>query len=427
MSDKKLTVVELTVQNFMKLKKVHIDTRGRSVVVVGGKNAQGKSSLLESIVFALGSKRDAVEDVVRHGAKQAAVQVLLGKDGVTEYTVTKKRNPDRFELEQKGIDEPLKEPRKTLDEMLGDLTFDALALLGKKGKEQVEMTKRILGLDFAALDEEADKLFNQRHDDKVALKALQAQMDAIDVPEDTPTLAISIVDLIGELEAWEDRQSSYAALKMKVAAKEKHLAVVNTEIEAIKEKLTLLEKEYSLADEALFKAIKARELTEPPLVEDKQAIRERISQAQETNRHVADRKRRGELISQTLGLTGAISLAANRLQEIDDKKVREISETDIPVEGLTFDENGLYLNGVPLEQASQKEQIDVGFGLAIADNPRIGITLVRNASLLDDDSMAHIAQIAEENHVQVWLERVGDDPAAFIIEDGEVMREPEEA
>lgn len=423
MSDK-LTVVELTAQNFMKLKKVHIDTQGKSVVIIGGRNAQGKSSTLESLVFALGSKRDAVADVVRHGAKQAAVQVLLGKDGETEYTVTKKRNPDRFELEQRGVDEPLKEPRKTLDEMIGDLTFDALALLGKAGKEQVEAVKRILGLDFTALEEEADKLFSQRHDDKIALKALQAQMDAIDVPKDAPTEEVNVNALISELETLEKAQSAFDVVEREVRDAAKCLMTINEEIYATQQKLTQLEEKREETTASQGDWIRKGLRIDTPLPEEKQAIRERISQAQETNRHVADVARLVKLDDQGGVLSKAITLTTNRLQEIDDEKVRAISETDIPVEGLTFDETGLFLNGVPLEQASQKEQIDVGFGLAIADNPRIGITLVRNASLLDDESKAHIAKIAEENGVQVWLEIVGRDPVAFVLEDGEVAREP---
>jgi hypothetical protein len=61
--------------------------------------------------------------------------------------------------------------------------------------------------------------------------------------------------------------------------------------------------------------------------------------------------------------------------------------------------------------------------VALAMNPKLRIVLVRDASLLDSDNMAIIAEMAEAAGAQVWLERVGTaDAGAVIIEDGEVAQ-----
>ncbi len=47
--------------------------------------------------------------------------------------------------------------------------------------------------------------------------------------------------------------------------------------------------------------------------------------------------------------------------------------------------------------------------------------LIRDGSLLDDDSMSEVYRFAQEHDVQVWIERIGSaDEDALIIEDGEV-------
>jgi len=50
---------------------------------------------------------------------------------------------------------------------------------------------------------------------------------------------------------------------------------------------------------------------------------------------------------------------------------------------------------------------------------------MRQASLLDEDNLKLVAEMAEEMKFQVWLEIVGeDDELSFIIEDGSVKHSP---
>ena len=92
--------------------------------------------------------------------------------------------------------------------------------------------------------------------------------------------------------------------------------------------------------------------------------------------------------------------------------------------GLTLGDDGPMLDGVPLEQASGAQKLRVSVALGIAMNPRLKVLLVRDASLLDEDSLALVAEMAAAADAQVWLERVGDgDPAAVVIDDGQVSGE----
>ena len=53
---KAVTIVTLEAENIKRLKAVEITPEG-NLVVVGGKNAQGKSSVMDSIAYALGGKK----------------------------------------------------------------------------------------------------------------------------------------------------------------------------------------------------------------------------------------------------------------------------------------------------------------------------------------------------------------------------------
>ena len=51
--------------------------------------------------------------------------------------------------------------------------------------------------------------------------------------------------------------------------------------------------------------------------------------------------------------------------------------------------------------------------------PDASVVLVKDGSLLDQDSMAAIEQIAQAHGMQVWIERV-ESGEGFTIEDGEI-------
>jgi hypothetical protein len=91
------------------------------------------------------------------------------------------------------------------------------------------------------------------------------------------------------------------------------------------------------------------------------------------------------------------------------------------VDGLSFDDSGVLLNGLPFSQASQAEQLRVSVAMGFAQNPELKVLLVRDGSLLDGNSLNLLDQMARDHDGQVWIERVGEgDQCAVIIEDGVV-------
>jgi hypothetical protein len=59
--------------------------------------------------------------------------------------------------------------------------------------------------------------------------------------------------------------------------------------------------------------------------------------------------------------------------------------------------------------------------MGFAQNPGLKVLLVRDGSLLDENSLNLLDQMARDHDGQVWIERVGEgDQCAVIIEDGVV-------
>ena len=112
----------------------------------------------------------------------------------------------------------------------------------------------------------------------------------------------------------------------------------------------------------------------------------------------------------------------SKMEEIDQRKAMLISNANFPVEGMSFDENGVLYNGLPFKQEGTAGQIRISVAMGLAMNPKLKVILIRDGSLLDADNLAMIGKMAEEAGAQIWVEKVTEDGqgVSVIIEDGMV-------
>jgi hypothetical protein len=112
------------------------------------------------------------------------------------------------------------------------------------------------------------------------------------------------------------------------------------------------------------------------------------------------------------------------IAKADKDKAGRLADTKMPIEGLGLDENGVTFDGIPFEQCGDAEQLRISVAMGLALNPKLKVLLIRDGSLLDENSLKLLAEQAAAADAQVWIERVGDkDKCAVIIEDGCVKGE----
>lgn len=161
-------------------------------------------------------------------------------------------------------------------------------------------------------------------------------------------------------------------------------------------------------------------------VDDVQA---QIRQAERTNAQVRENRAYAEARAKVESLAKVSDEMTDTLARLDSEKRERIASAKYPVDGLGFGDDGVVtFGGVPLSQASQAEQIRVSMAIGLALNPELRVVLIRDASLLDDKSLALVAEMAKRADAQVWLERVSKhDAGSIVLEDGEVVSSLAEA
>ena len=203
-----MKITKLTTENVKRVKAVTIEPDG-NLVIVGGKNASGKTSTIGSIAMAIGGKRLCPDVPIRKGEKNAKAEVVLDNGMVVTRTFTPGGSMLKVEA---GDGRAYTSPQALLDGLVGELGFDPLSWMRKKPKEQGAMLCELVGIDTGAIDTERKKLYDERTLANRELKKTELRLQTIAYDDDLPTEEVPLAELIAELKR---RQSANASLHAK--------------------------------------------------------------------------------------------------------------------------------------------------------------------------------------------------------------------
>ncbi len=425
-----MKIVKLTTSNVKRLYAVEITPDG-SVVCITGKNGAGKSSVLDSIEYALAGKSSQCPEPVRKGAKSAEVVCDLGEFKVRR-TFTK-GGGGSLSVESNG--EIQLSPQTVLDRLVGNLTFDPLKFSRCKPTEQADTLRQLVDLDLAPLDIKRANLFANRTNASRDLKAAKARFDGAPGPHegagDVEESSAAVVEEMQAAQAGNDenadgRHAADTAANI-AQVKADTVASLESDIFEAQQRIERLNTHLSGAAHEHKKAkAEADELaTAAAKLEDADigVFRTRLAELEGNNRKVRENADRKGLGVEVNNLDSKVRALTRGIDGIDEDKAAKLAAIEFPVEGLGFDDDGrVTLGGLPFEQASQAEQLRVSVAIGLAANPKLRVLLIRDGSLLDEDGMKVVSEMAAKADAQLWIERVEDDqPGAIVIEDGSVV------
>lgn len=449
MTDEPLRIIELQVENVMGLKAAALRPDGTHVIV-GGRNMAGKSSLLNSIMFALGGEDAIPPKPVRDGETTGKVMLDLGPFTVQRHWT----DSGRSYLEVKTRDGArYGSPQKMLDDFLGEVGADVMELLNKKPKDLADEIAHTLGLKDQ-LDElkreRKTAAENRKLEKRILVQKKAALAESTTLPDGIPDEPVDVQALLDEIKVADTAQAALSALETKNEIAESHYLAAGKRCEEANAALLRVNDETSAAlkranDEAsaaLKRANDALESAETARTEkggvlsglqtqitahevpDTTLVREALETAQATNDLVAAKAKRQEMVREIATQKQEVDDHETSVEAIDKRRQVVLKNADLPVEGLSIDEDGLSINGIPFEQLSDSQRRRLVIGIATRLNPRLRVLLLRDASLLDDESLKDVLAIADEHGFQCFLERVGDGPEVkILIEDGMVKED----
>lgn len=418
-----MNILELQINDVKRISAVEINPATGEPVILTGDNAQGKSSVLDSIVFALSNT--GLDDPIRHGRPSGSITVKLGRDQV-EYTVERRITKKGQYLtlrDAKGVE--VSKAQTFLNGLLGNYAFDPLEFTTLKPKEQVEALKAAAGLDFSELDAKRLEHYNRRTTIARDGKEKKARFEAMTAPAaDVPAAEVSAAAAMESLENLQklDAAAKDAGRAWEAAEKDHHAKV--DEVARLKSQL---EAAIKLAQDAETEAARLKGLNDAaaaaaPTAESLEAARVAVKDVDTINAGVRHARQYRELDAELKELRLEHANLDRRIEEIDEAKKEAVKNAALPLDGLELTDDGVMFNGTFFSQMSTAEQIRISTLVAMAQNPALKIILIREGALMNRANIGMIADLARENGFQVWMEKFQEDPGdtGLHITDGSV-------
>lgn len=427
-----MKIISLVSENIKRLKAVELRPDGKSLVIAG-RNAQGKSSVLDSIVYALAGKSEVCERPIRDGESRAEIVVDLD-----EFTVTRTftaAGGGTLKVVPKGEKHSAAQPQSILDKLIGTLTFDPLAFTRQKESEQASVLRKLVGLDFSDLEQQQVAMYAERLAVGREADVLKGKTFGLQINAGLPTEEISVSALVA------DRSKAEAVNKSNQAKREFLSQICSAgkqceeQIRFTKEEIARIEWELQKAKDALanlhidHQGISQNYLHTKPNVEalvdtDLKTFDAQLIEASEKNEAIRRNQELKVWCKDRDTKSAQYSDLDARLVQIEEERQERLSKTKFPLPGLSFSSDGFVVyNSVPFSQISSAEQLKVSAAIALALNPKLRVMLIRDGSLLDAESLEVLKQLAEQSDAQLWIEKVGGlgtELPGVIIEDGSI-------
>jgi len=415
-------ILKLKAENIKKIKAIEITPEGNTVII-SGKNAAGKTSVLDSIWFALGGKKNIPDIPIRKGQDKAEIQIDMG-DYIVIRTFTK---VDSYLTVQNKKGMTFSSPQKLLDKMIGDLSFDPMEFMRAGNKEEVLLG--LVGIKdvIETLNQKYDKAYAERREINKRVKELEAQMKEEQYVNVKPAEISSIRELNAEMRKVQMKHDEMVYIENAIANFDKEIDAYKSDINEMLKKIEILKTRRQVktkeCDKSEAELAKLRDIDE---------IQNDIDTAEETNRQYYSYeqfKRIEEEYSAKKNLSINMTHAMNDIME---HKRRAIKNIEFPLPGLSYSEEKgeITYNNIPLNQCSQMEQLKISAMIAMelalkkrenSDLPTLKVIRITDGSLIDTKNMKELQKLFRDRDFQAWIEVVDETgKVGIVIEDGSI-------
>lgn len=396
-----MKIISLTASNIKKLKAIEIKPNSNFVQITG-RNAQGKTSVLDCIWYALGGKESIDVKPIREGQEKAVIKIDLDEFVVIRtFKQTDNGTTTSLVIESKdGAKYP--SPQAMLDNIIGKLSFDPLAFTKMKAKDQFDKLKEIANIDFDFEEYKfkEKQIYEERTVINREIKQLESSINSIIIDEklgDTFVDTSALMNEISEIEHYNveqiNRETTRETLLSKINNLKKEIITINETINSI--------------------------LVMP--LKDVEELRRKMSMSSLINNNVSNIHLKKDKENRLKEVIAKSEQRTNLLNNMISCKNEIIKNAKMPIAGLTIDDGQVIFNNIPLQQSSGAEQLKISMAIAMAANPKLRVIRIADGSLLDDTSMKEIEEIAIENDYQIWIERVDNSGTTGVyIENGEI-------
>lgn len=401
----KINIVEA--ENVKRVKAVRMEPTANGLTIIGGENAQGKTSVLDSIAWALGGDKYRPSSPQREGSVLPPnLHIVMSNGLVVER---KGKNSDLKVIDPNGN----KGGQQLLNEFIEQLALDLPRFMQSSNKDKANTLLQIIGVgqQLAELERKETEIYNRRHAiGQIADQKEKYAKEQVYYP-DAPKEPVAASELIRQ-------QQNILATNGENQRKRQNLAFLESQAADIQRKINdLLEKQNVILADLDIARKSALDLHDESTAE----LELNIADIEQINRKVRANLDKAKAEDDAAEHRAQYNTLSADLEAVRQSKMDLLNNAALPLPGLSVQDGELTYNGHKWDCMSGSDQLIVATAIVRKLNPKCGFVLLDKLEAMDLNTLNRFGAWLEAEGMQAIATRVSTGPeCSILIQDGYV-------
>ena len=407
-----IKINSLELENVKRVKAVKLEPTKNGLTVVGGKNNQGKTSVLDAIAWALGGAKYKPSQAQREGSlvepqlhielSNGMVVERLGKNGTLKVT-----DPSG----QKGN-------QSLLDGFISQFALDLPKFMEADKNTKAKILLQIIGVGdkLSAFDKQESELYNRRTEIGRIADQKKKYADEMVQWDGVPEEIVSAAELIQQQQEILARNGRNQELRNQVENLEAQKTLLEQRIEEAQKTLNAMHEQFAELMEKLSIAnTNAKDLQDESTAE----LEESIANIDSTNAKVRDNLNKQRAQEEADEYKRQYDDLTTQIEDIRKARMELLNGVEMPLQDLSVQDGELIYKGQKWDNMSGSDQLKVATAIVRKTNPQCGFVLLDKLEQMDIDTMNEFGKWLQDNNLQAIATRVSTgDECSIFIEDG---------
>lgn len=403
---------ELLIENVKRVKAVQFEPSADGLTIIGGRNGQGKTSVLDAIAWALGGNNYKPSVPERDGALVPPnLHIELSNGLIVER---KGKNSTLKVTDPNGN----KSGQQLLNEFVSTLALDLPKFINGSDKDKADSLLKILGIGdvLSQLDTKENQLYAQRTEVGRIADRKKKAADEMPMYPNVPKEPVSATKLIKQQQEILARNGENERKRQDAARYEQMLAEAQIAFDEAKAALQKAEQD----------CLTARKSAEDLHDESTAELEKNLAEIEALNIKIRANSTKEAAEIEANNLQQEYDGLTEQIESVREERNKLLDSAELPLPGLSVKDGKLIYNNMPWDGMSGSDQLKVATAIVRKLNPRCGFVLMDKLEQMDLETLQEFGVWLKQEGLQVIATRVSTgDECSIIIEDGMVKGDTE--
>lgn len=403
---------ELFIENVKRVKAVQFEPSADGLTIIGGRNGQGKTSVLDAIAWALGGNNYKPSVPERDGALVPPnLHIELSNGLIVER---KGKNSTLKVTDPNGN----KSGQQLLNEFVSTLALDLPKFINGSDKDKADSLLKILGIGdvLAQLDTKENQLYAQRTEVGRIADRKKKAADEMPMYPNVPKEPVSATELIKQQQEILARNGENERKRQDAARYEQMLAEAQIAFDEAKAALQKAEQD----------CLTARKSAEDLHDESTAELEKNLAEIEALNIKIRANSTKEAAEIEANNLQQEYDGLTEQIESVREERSKLLDSAELPLLGLSVKDGKLIYNNMPWDGMSGSDQLKVATAIVRKLNPQCGFVLMDKLEQMDLETLQEFGAWLKQEGLQVIATRVSTgNECSIIIEDGMVKGDTE--